>query len=196
MILTACKSASVRTATNSTLRRLATHGKEIRQVLQEIQGREGVQEVSETQAASPSHAVRADMTRSGGETMKIAVVSDDFRTLTGRAGRARRFLLFEAEEGRPPQLETHVELPAQCPTYHELHDDDQTPHPLDGMVLIANEAGEGFRERLARRGTQVHITSERDPCTAVALFLEGKLPGKAPTPRQESDCQPDKPLTA
>ena len=128
--------------------------------------------------------------------MKVAVVSEDFRTLTGRAGRARRFLLFEADEGRPPQLETRVELPAECPTYHDLHEDDETPHPLDGMVLITNEAGEGFRERLAKRGTQVHITSERDPSTAVALLLEGKLPAKAPAPRQESHCQPDKPLTA
>ncbi len=128
--------------------------------------------------------------------MKVAVVSEDFCTLTGKAGKARRFLLFEAEKGRQPELETHVELPAECPTYHDLHEDDETPHPLDGMVLITNEAGEGFRERLARRGTQVHITSERDPSTAVALLLEGKLPAKAPTPRQQSHCQPDKPLTA
>jgi len=27
-------------------------------------------------------------------------------------------------------------------------------HPIDGMVPITNEAGEGFRERLARRGTE------------------------------------------
>ncbi len=128
--------------------------------------------------------------------MKIAVVSDDFRTLTGKAGKARRFLFFQAEKGKQPELETQVELPAQCPTYHDLHEDDETPHPLDGMVLITNEAGEGFRERLAKRGTQVHITSERDPYTAVVLLLEGKLPAKAPTPRQESHCQPDKPLTA
>ncbi len=120
--------------------------------------------------------------------MKIAVVSDDFRTLTGKAGKARRFLFFQAEKGKQPELETQVALPAQCPTYHDLHEDDETPHPLDGMVLITNEAGEGFRERLAKRGTQVHITSERDPYTAVVLLLEGKLPAKAPTPRQESHC--------
>ncbi len=37
--------------------------------------------------------------------MKIAVVSEDFRTITGKAGKARRFLLFEAETGKRPQLE-------------------------------------------------------------------------------------------
>lgn len=120
--------------------------------------------------------------------MRVAVVSEDFRTLTGKAGRARRFLLFEAQPGRRPQLEQYFELKEGHPTYHDLHEDDASPHPLDGMVLITSEAGEGFRERLAKRGTEVHITSERDPHTAVALWLEGKLPGKAPTPRAESGC--------
>jgi predicted Fe-Mo cluster-binding NifX family protein len=120
--------------------------------------------------------------------MKVAVVSEDFRALTGKAGKARRFLLFEAERGRRPRLEKYYELPDKCPTYRELHEDDESFHPLDGMVLIANEAGEGFRERLARRGTQVHITSERDPHTAVALLLEGKLPAKAPTAKNGCSC--------
>jgi hypothetical protein len=120
--------------------------------------------------------------------MKVAVVSEDFRSLCGPAGKARRFLLFGAERGNRPQLEQYLELPADFPTYHELHEDDDAFHPIDGMVLIAAEAGEGFRERLARRGTQVHITTERDPHTAVSLFLEGRLPEKAPSPPKASQC--------
>ena len=120
--------------------------------------------------------------------MRIAVVSEDFHTLSGVAGEARRFLLFEAKNGRRPQLEEYLELPEDCPTYHELHEDDRTAHPIDGMVLIANEAGEGFRERLARRGTRVHITSERDPHTAVALWLDGDLPERAPNAGHECHC--------
>jgi len=113
--------------------------------------------------------------------VKVAVVSDDFRTLTGTAGRARRFLMFAAERGRRPQLESYFELPADCPSFRDLHEDDKSFHPLDGVVLITNEAGAGFRERLARRGMQVYITSEPDPHTAVALLLEGRLPVKEPT---------------
>ena len=120
--------------------------------------------------------------------MKIAVVSEDFRSITGRAGKARRFLLFEAQPGARPQLKKYLELPSDRPTYHDLHEDNDTWHPIDGMVLITGEAGEGFRERLARRGTQVHITSERDPHTAVALMLEGVLPTLDPVPRDESRC--------
>jgi len=120
--------------------------------------------------------------------MKIAVVSDDFRTLIGKAGKARRFLLFEVDEAKRLQLERNLELPEGCPSYHDLHEDDETPHPIDGMVLITNEAGEGFRERLARRGTQVHITSEQDPHTAVTLLLQDRLPVKAPTARDKACC--------
>ena len=120
--------------------------------------------------------------------MKVAVVSVDFRTLCGPAGKARRFLLFEAEKGRRPQLQRYFELPADCPTYHDLHEDDRVFHPIDGMALITAEAGEGFRERLARRGTRVHITTEPDPHTAVSLFLEGRLPEKAPSAPKASQC--------
>jgi len=120
--------------------------------------------------------------------MKVAVVSDDFRTLTGKAGKARRFLLFDAKKGEHPQLQEKYELPENCPSYHDLHEDDETFHPIDGMVLITNEAGDGFRERLARRGTQVHITSEQDPQTAVALLLEGKLPVKEPISGDDCRC--------
>lgn len=121
--------------------------------------------------------------------MRVAVISDDFRTLTGSAGKARRFLLFEAENGTRPRLEKYFELPAKYPSYRDLHEDDETFHPIDGMALIANEAGEGFCERLARRGTKVHITTERDPHTAVALLLEGKLPEKAPNTGHECHCE-------
>jgi hypothetical protein len=120
--------------------------------------------------------------------MKIAVVSEDFRSVTGRAGKARRFLLFEAQPGRRPQLEEYLELPLDAPTYHDLHEDDQRAFPLDGMALVTAEAGVGFRERLARRSTRVYITSERDPHTAVALLLEDRLPALEPTPERGSHC--------
>jgi hypothetical protein len=34
--------------------------------------------------------------------MKIAIVSDDFPTVGGKSGRARRFLLFDAPAGSTP----------------------------------------------------------------------------------------------
>ena len=114
--------------------------------------------------------------------MKIAVVSDDFRTLTGKVEDARRFLLFEAQKGKRPQLEKYFELPVNCPTYHELRKDEASFHPIDGMVVIANEAQPSYRGFLARRGTRVNTTSITDPHTAVALWLDGELPAKKTDP--------------
>ncbi|ESQ15976.1 MAG TPA: nitrogen fixation protein [Chromatiaceae bacterium] len=120
--------------------------------------------------------------------MQIAVVSADFTSVTGPAGKARRYLIFDAEPNAAPRLQQQLELPEDAPTHHDLHEDDQAPHPVDGMVLITSEAGEGFSERLARRGTQVLITSETDPKTAVALWLDGRLPTLAPTPKEKTGC--------
>ena len=120
--------------------------------------------------------------------MKVAVVSDDFHGLCGSAGRARRFLMFETSQGQRPRLEQYLELPQHMPSFHELHDDESSPHPLDGVVLITAEAGEGFTERLARRGTQVVITDEPDPLTSVIRWVEGRLPTLPPTPHEPDHC--------
>lgn len=120
--------------------------------------------------------------------MQIAVVSNDFQTVTGPAGKARRYLIFDAEPNSEPRLQRRLELPEGAPTHHDLHEDDQAQHPVDGMLLITSEAGEGFTERLARRGTRVLITSETDPETAVALWLDGRLPTLPPTPKEKTGC--------
>ena len=53
--------------------------------------------------------------------MKVAAVSEDFLTLSGKAGKARRFLVYEAERNRTPLLERKYELPAHVPAFHDLH---------------------------------------------------------------------------
>ncbi|MEA3277115.1 MAG: hypothetical protein U9Q81_17875 [Pseudomonadota bacterium] len=112
--------------------------------------------------------------------MKVAVVSDDFRSLSGVVEKARRFLLFEAKRGERPRLEKYFELPSNCPAYHDLLREEASFHPIDGMVVIANQAHADCLDLLERRGTHVHLTSEPDPHTAVALWLDEKLPPNPP----------------
>jgi uncharacterized protein (DUF302 family)/predicted Fe-Mo cluster-binding NifX family protein len=110
---------------------------------------------------------------------KIAVTSQNFRTVTGHAGKARRFLILD-DTGR--ELD-RLDLPKEM-SFHEWHGADDAPHPLDGVdVLITAGAGQGFRQRLARRGIRVEATGEGDPATAVRLLLAGQLP----PPRPEED---------
>ncbi len=120
--------------------------------------------------------------------MKVAVVSDDFKTLSGKVGKARRFLMYEADRTSQPVLEKRIELPEHIPAFHDLHDDNETLHPLDGTLLLTAEAGEGFRERMQRRAITVVITSERDPEQAIKLMLMGTLPELPPTPHRDGAC--------
>jgi hypothetical protein len=108
--------------------------------------------------------------------MKVAVVSEDFHTLCGRVGAARRFLMFDVETGARPRLERYFELPVNCPTFEQLRGDEASFHPIDGMVVLASEARDSCVDMLARRGSQVVVTSVADPHTAVGLWVAGRLP--------------------
>ena len=117
--------------------------------------------------------------------MKFALVSDDFCTITGKTGRARKFLVYEATQDIKPTLVEKLEVPQTQPTFHDLHDDDITPHPLDNYILITGEAGGGLSERLSRRGITVYITSQTDPLEAIHGVIQGNIPTLAPTPHGE-----------
>ena len=82
--------------------------------------------------------------------MKIAVTSQNFRTITPHAGRTRRFLVYEAAEGGEPVEVDRLDLPKEL-SMHEFHAD--SPHSLDAVdVIIAGSFGEGFATRMAARG--------------------------------------------
>jgi len=105
--------------------------------------------------------------------MRIAITSQNFRTVTGHAGRARRFLVFEVASGQPPKELERLDLDAEMAIHGFDH---RAAHPLDGMdVLITGGAGEGFVRHLAARGVMVVATPETDPLRAVDAFLAGRV---------------------
>ncbi len=115
--------------------------------------------------------------------MRIAVTSQNFRTVTSHAGRARRFLVVDTSP-EPRGEALRLDLTAEY-VFHGY--DDGKPHPLDGVeVLLTGSAGDGLTQRLARRGIRVVCTAETDPTQAVADFLEGKL--KAAAPHEHGAC--------
>ena len=101
--------------------------------------------------------------------MKIAVTSQNFRTITPHAGRTRRFLVYEAAEGGEPVEVDPLDLPKKL-SMHEFHAD--SPHPLDAVdVIIAGSFGEGFATRMAARGIVAVVTGLTDPVEAVKEYL-------------------------
>lgn len=111
--------------------------------------------------------------------MKIAVTSQNFRTITQHAGKTRRFLIYERDpaSGQPHEL-ARLNLPKQM-SMHEFQGDN---HPIFEMdYLITGSSGQGFIQRMNREGVEVIITSEQDPLTAVTAVLEGRpLPPPEP----------------
>jgi predicted Fe-Mo cluster-binding NifX family protein len=119
--------------------------------------------------------------------MKIAVCSQNRRTVTAHAGRCRNFLVFEIDAdkiGTPAMLEVSIEQ-----TLHALAGNG-APHPLDGVnVLLAASMGHCVREKLAQRGILGLITDEEDPVVAIRRYMRGELPDMiAATERNACSC--------
>jgi predicted Fe-Mo cluster-binding NifX family protein len=115
--------------------------------------------------------------------MKIGVTSQNFRTITAHAGKARRFMIFETAGGQA--VETgRLDLSKEM----SLHEHPcGAAHPIDDLdILISGSAGEGFIRKAAERGVKVILTSETDPAAAVAAVLAG-APLPPPAAEEEED---------
>lgn len=110
--------------------------------------------------------------------MLIGVTSQNFRTITGHAGKTRRFLLFAKDAGDNWSEVERLDLP-KAMSIHEFRGD---AHPVDKLdLLITGGCGEGFLRKMADRGVKVIATSETDPLKAVALAARGDtLPAPEP----------------
>jgi len=121
--------------------------------------------------------------------MKIAVTSQNFRTVTQHAGKTRRFLVFERDlTTGHPRVITRLDLPKEM-SMHEFHGEE---HPIFEMdYLITGSCGEGFIRRMADANVNVIITSEQDPLAAVTAVIEGKpLPPPRPHDRHQASIVP------
>ncbi len=111
--------------------------------------------------------------------MKIGVSSQNFRTITGHAGKGRRFFVYSVDKDGNFAETDRLDFPKEM-AMHNMNPND--PHPLDQLdVLVTGSCGAGFYHKLAARNVQVIATSETDPVTAVKTLLEGKpLPPAEP----------------
>jgi predicted Fe-Mo cluster-binding NifX family protein len=110
-----------------------------------------------------------------GSIMKIAIATKSWETVSGHAGKARCWLLYELapglEAGKLP-APRRVEL-TKDQLFHYFS--DEGPHPLDGVeIAVAGSAGDGFIRHMNKRGAEVLLTGETDPAEALARILAGK----------------------
>ncbi|MFY9974249.1 MAG: nitrogen fixation protein [Chromatiaceae bacterium] len=112
--------------------------------------------------------------------MRIAITSQNFKTITGHAGKTRRFIVFETDGTSAPVEVQRLDLPSGM-SLHDYHGDDHPLFTLGLDALVTQGAGDGFRARMARQGIDVHATSEPDPMVAVRAVAMGQpLPPAEP----------------
>jgi len=119
--------------------------------------------------------IQAEGNGNGGPVMKIAIATKDWLTVSGHAGQARCWLLYDLAPGQadePLPAPVRIEL-AKEEVLHHFRDD--APHPLDGVeIVVAGSAGDGFVRHMKRRGAEVLLTGESDPSAALARILAGE----------------------
>ena len=104
--------------------------------------------------------------------MKIAVTSQNFKSVTGQAGNSRRFIIFDI--GTPCDTPKVVWL--DLPMEMTMHEFAGGPHPLDDVeVILTASAGQGLIAKLAQRGIRVITCGESEPLKAVRDFLLGAV---------------------
>jgi predicted Fe-Mo cluster-binding NifX family protein len=103
------------------------------------------------------------------DALRIAVSSQDRRTITGHAGRCRKFWVYEIR-GNEVENKTLRELtPEQALHSSPLGDG----HPLDDVhVMITAGMSPFLYQRLQQGGIRPFVTEEADPDEAVRMLLE------------------------
>ena len=124
--------------------------------------------------------------------MKIAVITDDFKTISAHFGRAQHYQVFTIEDGKITAQESrskasHTQFAEQGLHVHqpgENHGSDPASQQRHGtmmdaisdcQVLLARGMGMGAHNALTSRGIQPIITDIQEIQAAVEAYLAGKI---------------------
>lgn len=123
--------------------------------------------------------------------MKIAVITDDGKTISQHFGRAPYYMVFSIEEGKVINREMrdklgHNQFSAIGPEEHhtELHGQDEASHNnhtqmagtvADCQALLCGGMGMGAYESMRRLNIQPILADLGDIEAAVQAYIDGKL---------------------
>lgn len=104
--------------------------------------------------------------------MRIAISSQNLKSITPHAGKCRRFWVYDIDSGRCLGRQL-VEIPLEQ-TFHASQG-GMAPALAGVDVLITGSMGSGLRQRLKTNGVTALVTAEENPDVAVTAYLSGKL---------------------
>ncbi|MGN7613726.1 NifB/NifX family molybdenum-iron cluster-binding protein [Magnetococcales bacterium HHB-1] len=103
--------------------------------------------------------------------MKIAITSQNRKTVTGHPGRCRRFWIYDSQ--KPLDQRQWLEIDKEA-VFHQHP--EEAAHPLDAIdVLISAKMAFWLEHRLKAKKIKALATSETDPNQAVTHYLAGTL---------------------
>jgi len=135
-------------------------------------------------STQPAAYARGEPNTGGRE--KIAVVTDDLKTISMHFGMARHYLVYEVKAGEVVGRETR-DKSGHGPGMHDHHRGGEvTPEMTDThnsmlsnvadcTVLIARGMGTPMYSAIKNAGMLAYITQIHDADEAVRAFLEGRL---------------------
>jgi len=106
--------------------------------------------------------------------MKIGVTSQNLRTVTGHASKARSFLMYEwtAEQVLQPVAPLELSMEMSIHAWDKRGD-----HPLLALdYLITGPCGKSFINQMKQYGVRVRTTDETDPLVAVQQLVTAVVP--------------------
>ena len=107
--------------------------------------------------------------------MKIAVTSQNRKTVTEHAGTCRKFWIFTVKENQIVDKQL-LELPKEQ-SFRES--DPHAAHPLDDIdILITAGMGNGLAQRLKKKGITALLSDLNDPVEAANQAIQTLLYGK------------------
>jgi predicted Fe-Mo cluster-binding NifX family protein len=109
--------------------------------------------------------------------MKIAIASQNRRTVSSHAGKCTHFWVIDSVDGSCISL-------TLSPEQMLFQASDLVGHPLQQVdVVLAASAGQALEQRLGTISTQLFLTEQSDPLLASKAWLMGcqtpvQMPGK------------------
>ncbi|MFZ3160153.1 MAG: hypothetical protein WA134_08205 [Rhodoferax sp.] len=102
----------------------------------------------------------------------VGATKDHWSQVSGQAGQARDWLVFDCPPGAPLPEPQRVALTKEQLPHHFQ---DTAPHPLHGVeIMIAASAGDGYIRHMEKWGAQVVLTGETAPLIALQKIIAGE----------------------
>jgi len=133
--------------------------------------------------------------KSRGKSMKIAVISDDGKTVSQHFGFARQYIVVTIENEKVVNKETRSKTGHATAQEHHAHDVPGQKHGYDAgaqsrhgqmmenikdcQIVVAGGMGWGARDSLKVAGIDTIVTDVEDIDEVVKLYIEGKLANQA-----------------